>query len=84
MRFVYDNSAGNPRNPSVPPKMVRWGEDTFDEMASLTLLVVPVRQDDSQALGKVLGDRQRIAIQRGVADGTLKRMQARRQQSPAQ
>jgi mono/diheme cytochrome c family protein len=84
VRFTYDNSAENPRNPTVPSKTVMWGEDTFDEMASLTLLVVPVRQDDSQALGKVLGDRQRIAIQRGVADGTLKRTQARRQQSPAQ
>jgi mono/diheme cytochrome c family protein len=28
----YDNSAGNPLNPSNPPKMVRWGEQTTDEM----------------------------------------------------
>lgn len=84
VRFVYDNSAENPRNPSVPPKMVMWGEDTFDEMASLILLVVPVRQEDGSSLGKVLGDRQRAAIQKGIADGTLKRMQTRRQQSSGQ
>jgi hypothetical protein len=82
VRFVYDNSAENPRNPSVPPKAVLWGEDTFDEMASLTLLAVPARQEDGAILGRLLGDRQRAAIQRGVADGTLKRMQSRRQQSP--
>jgi Copper type II ascorbate-dependent monooxygenase, C-terminal domain len=28
----YDNSAANPRNPNQPPKAVRWGEATTDEM----------------------------------------------------
>ena len=28
----YDNSAKNPRNPNNPPKFVRWGEETTDEM----------------------------------------------------
>jgi mono/diheme cytochrome c family protein len=28
----YDNSAANPFNPSSPPKPVRWGEQTEDEM----------------------------------------------------
>ncbi len=28
----YDNSADNPRNPNRPPKTVRWGESTTDEM----------------------------------------------------
>ena len=28
----YDNSAANPRNPNSPPKAVRWGEQTTDEM----------------------------------------------------
>jgi hypothetical protein len=32
---VYDNSADNPRNPNEPPKEVRWGEQTTDEMALL-------------------------------------------------
>ena len=35
----YDNSAGNPRNPSSPPIPVRWGERTTDEMC-LTFLSV--------------------------------------------
>ena len=28
----YDNSDQNPRNPNSPPKAVRWGEQTTDEM----------------------------------------------------
>lgn len=33
----YDNSAANPRNPSRPPKRVRHGEGSEDEMAVLWL-----------------------------------------------
>ncbi|HEX5856085.1 MAG TPA: peroxiredoxin, partial [Thermoanaerobaculia bacterium] len=29
---TYDNSADNPNNPNVPPRDVRWGENTSDEM----------------------------------------------------
>ncbi|HXI12707.1 MAG TPA: ascorbate-dependent monooxygenase [Thermoanaerobaculia bacterium] len=29
---TYDNSESNPRNPNRPPKTVRWGEGTTDEM----------------------------------------------------
>ena len=46
MRYVYDNSAGNPHNPSNPPKRVTFGEQTTDEMALLFLqLVLPRPQD---------------------------------------
>lgn len=31
----YDNSANNPENPNSPPKDVRWGERTTDEMCLL-------------------------------------------------
>ncbi len=41
MTYTYDNSAANPHNPSNPPREVRFGEQTTDEMAfafvSLTL-----------------------------------------------
>jgi len=33
MRFRYDNSSNNLRNPSTPPRHVHWGEQTTDEMA---------------------------------------------------
>jgi Flp pilus assembly protein TadD/mono/diheme cytochrome c family protein len=35
MRYVYDNSAQNPRNPQQPPARVRWGQRSFDEMGDL-------------------------------------------------
>jgi mono/diheme cytochrome c family protein len=45
--IAYDNSATNPRNPNAPPKRVKWGLGTLDEMGSLTLLVTTSsRQDD--------------------------------------
>ena len=33
MAFRYDNSDQNPAQPSDPPRRVRWGEQTTDEMA---------------------------------------------------
>lgn len=33
LAYSYDNSTANPQNPSNPPKAVRWGEQTTDEMA---------------------------------------------------
>jgi mono/diheme cytochrome c family protein len=46
MRYVYDNSAANPHNPSNPPKRVTFGEQTTDEMALLFLQVVLPRPED--------------------------------------
>jgi hypothetical protein len=45
----YDNSDANPRNPNSPPKRVKWGLGTLDEMGSMTLLVVASsRADDAE------------------------------------
>ena len=40
MRYVYDNSAANPDNPSHPPRRVRYGRQSTDEMAELVVQVV--------------------------------------------
>ncbi|HEX7138328.1 MAG TPA: cytochrome c, partial [Vicinamibacterales bacterium] len=37
MRYVYDNSDGNPRNPHHPPARIVWGQNTSDEMGDLWL-----------------------------------------------
>ena len=29
---IYDNSSSNPYNPNNPPKAIRWGPQTTDEM----------------------------------------------------
>src|SRR5215471_8147429 len=41
MRYRYDNSAGNPANPSSPPQRVTAGNRAVDEMAHLWLQVLP-------------------------------------------
>jgi Flp pilus assembly protein TadD len=41
MRYHYDNSAGNVRNPNQPPKRVMHGNQATDEMAHLSLQVLP-------------------------------------------
>jgi Flp pilus assembly protein TadD len=46
MRYHYDNSAANPRNPNQPPKRVRGGNQATDEMAHLWLQVLPRGVED--------------------------------------
>lgn len=41
MRIEYDNSAGNPRNPSSPPRLVTTGNRAEDEMGHVWLQVLP-------------------------------------------
>ncbi len=41
MRYHYDNSAANPRNPNHPPKRVRAGNKATDEMGHLWLQILP-------------------------------------------
>ena len=41
MRYHYDNSADNVRNPNQPPRRVRAGNRATDEMAHLWLQVLP-------------------------------------------
>jgi Flp pilus assembly protein TadD len=41
MRYHFDNSAANPRNPNSPPRRVRGGNQSTDEMAHLWLQLLP-------------------------------------------
>ena len=54
MRYVYDNSAANPRNPHHPPARVVWGQNTSDEMGDLWLQLVPVNNADQAGLSREL------------------------------
>jgi tetratricopeptide (TPR) repeat protein/mono/diheme cytochrome c family protein len=50
MRYVYDNSAANRRNPQLPPKRVHWGQNSTDEMGDLWIQVVPRSASDHEIL----------------------------------
>ena len=49
MRYVYDNGADNPHNPSSPPVRVTNGNRSVDEMGHLWLQVLPVESSQPAA-----------------------------------
>src|SRR2546422_8046624 len=52
MKFHYDNSDENIRNPNHPPKNVHYGAQSSDEMGELWIQLVPHNLDDLQKLAK--------------------------------
>jgi Tfp pilus assembly protein PilF len=46
MRYHYDNSAANVRNPDQPPRRVRAGNQATDEMGHLWLQILPHQAGD--------------------------------------
>jgi hypothetical protein len=50
----WDNSADNPHNPSNPPIHVEWGEESKDEMGSISLIAVPHVESDLETLNRDL------------------------------
>ena len=67
--ITYDNSAGNRNNPSSPPARVKWGPMTTDEMAAMTLTVIPARDAELTELKKAKKDHNiDLFIDRAVED----------------
>jgi Tfp pilus assembly protein PilF len=52
MQFTFDNSDANPRNPHHPPRRVRYGLQSVDEMPELWLQFLPRHEADRAALAK--------------------------------
>ena len=52
MRWVYDNSTNNIRNPNQPPHRVRYGVNSSDEMAELWFQALPRRAGELPLLEK--------------------------------
>lgn len=65
MRYTYDNSSGNPRNPFDPPRRITYGLASTDEMAEMILQVLPSDPDD---LGTLRADLDRFHYHRGLRD----------------
>lgn len=61
-RITYDNSAENSSNPFHPPRRVRWGKESTDEMGSITLVMTPIRESDAGALSKLVRDEKKRAM----------------------
>jgi Flp pilus assembly protein TadD len=54
MRFVFDNTVDNPRNPSNPPRRVGFGMSTSDEMAEVWFQLLPRTGADRAALDRAI------------------------------
>jgi Tfp pilus assembly protein PilF len=52
MEYKYDNSEANPRNPHRPPKQVRYGPHSSDEMGDLWLQALPRRTGDTEVFAR--------------------------------
>ena len=50
MRYSYDNSSSNPKNPHQPPQRVTWGPRSHDEMGNLGIQVVTKSPADTARL----------------------------------
>ena len=48
--LVYDNSANNPETPNSPPKEIRWGRQSGDEMGSASLQVIAAEESERPEL----------------------------------
>jgi tetratricopeptide (TPR) repeat protein len=59
MQFVFDNSAANPRNPELPPRRVRWGQSSRDEMAEVMLQLAPRSPGDLPLLERAFVQKHR-------------------------
>ncbi len=52
MRYTYDNSAENPRNPNKPARRVTFGQTSASEMGNLWIQVLPHNAADLQTLDR--------------------------------
>jgi tetratricopeptide (TPR) repeat protein len=59
MRFSYDNSADNPRNPNQPPREVQYGPQSSDEMAELWFQVRLGSTNDQAILAQAYNEKNR-------------------------
>ncbi len=57
MRYRYDNSPENPRNPAVPPVRVPWGQQSREEMADFWLQVMAKDPRDRALLDRTFREK---------------------------
>jgi mono/diheme cytochrome c family protein len=62
----WDNSAANPRNPSSPPVRVTWGEESKDEMGSISLIAVAHNESERPALQKDIRQHRDETVREGL------------------
>jgi tetratricopeptide (TPR) repeat protein len=54
MRYRYDNSDANPRNPIIPARRARWGQRSADEMGDLWIQALARTEEDRATLARTI------------------------------
>lgn len=72
MLYTYDNSAGNPRNPSSPPKEVKFGQQSTEEMGITFINFISDSKSDlgllqRKIIGKMIASNARNSFVGGIA-----------------
>ena len=62
MRFTYDNSSENVRNPHTPPRRVVLGNQSTDEMGSILLQMLAATEADRQLLDESRWEQKRHSM----------------------
>ena len=78
VRYTFDNSADNPRNPVQPPTRVTWGQWSQDEMGDLWIQVLTRDDRDRDALNAAF--RRKAIAEDIVGYETMIRRDPRRRQ----
>jgi hypothetical protein len=74
VELIYNNSADNPANPFDPPRRIRWGQQTTNEMGSIIIGCVAYTKgmfkgDTVPAIYEEDGDTLRICLKSYRASG---------------
>jgi hypothetical protein len=62
----YDNSSDNPSNPFSPPRPVRWGQESTDEMGSMSVQVIAADESERPVLLEALQAKAKESIRNRV------------------
>jgi hypothetical protein len=81
--ITYDNSADNPRNPSNPPKRVRWGLESFDEMGGVQFVMTTTNANDEAIMQRIAAAVLKATASQVQKDGTLNRALEQQKQNDA-
>ncbi len=68
VEIAYDNSEGNPANQFIPPRRIRFGQQSTDEMGSITLEMLPVNEADVPRYAESLAEHLREGITTRIMD----------------
>jgi hypothetical protein len=74
VRIRWDNSEDKPRNPSNPPRRVKWGLQSQDEMGGVAVSVTAKSKEDEKTLTDFLATQGRTAGLEGFRNGNLARV----------